>query len=792
MVGILKDRPERPTVFRLAAGVQIVATEDLPPESRDRLDQGEGRFALVRPGARSNALLVDEEIAALVEQFRQSGTIAEMLIRFSQERQRDPQEVLRESFPTLQLLVRQRFLVAADSALADRSESQALDAGDLLDDVLILRPLQRMEDVEVFQVRLTGERFGVLKIGCDGVLSATRRLAHEESMLRFLAGDPGPGVLGIGEREGRDYLLLEWRPGSAASVVADEKRLRGGAGAWRSLLETCCRILQTYSDLHRRGVIHGDVHPRNILIDRQGQITLLDFEDAVLSEPRIDPPRERAGVPIYFEPEYARAVLDGKQPPPASEAGEQYALAALVYELITGVPYLDFDLRWEALLEQIVEDPPSAFSDRGLPSWPAVEAVLMRALSKQPDDRFASVAAMAAALTAAEPSGQPRQSSLPPRCTELEELVRLIAKKAEPNGPWMASDDASSDRTSVNEGSAGVALALYRISCQREEDSLLELADAWIQGATGDVDQMDTSEDLVEASPFFGSAGVHLVDAMISARLDHPDRRAVALDKSHQGVNADACPMDLINGRSSGLLTLCALLDQGDRGAPVDRARLVEMGQEIVDVLWAELEASVPMGENVGYLGMAHGWAGFLYATLQWCRSTGTEPPADLERRLEELADQSLPVGRGLMWPWRLPLGDTRGPRFMPGWCNGSAGYVFLWSTAAKVLGQDSFLELAEGAAWNSWESAQREGSLCCGLVGRAYALLDLFQAKGETQWLDRAHDLARIAVREGVFESDGSEGLFKGQLGLALLAADLQRPDRAWFPFLGPEPGFG
>jgi serine/threonine-protein kinase len=128
----------------------------------------------------------------------------------------------------------------------------------------------------------------------------------------------------------------------------------------------------------------------------------------------------------------------------------------------------------------------------------------------------------------------------------------------------------------------------------------------------------------------------------------------------------------------------------------------------------------------------------------------------------------------------------------MPGWCNGSAGYVFLWTTAAKVLGKDSFLELAEGAAWNSWESAQREGSLCCGLVGRAYALLDLFQAKGETQWLDRAHDLARIAAREGVFESDGSEGLFKGQLGLALLAADLQRPDRAWFPFLGPEPGFG
>ena len=125
----------------------------------------------------------------------------------------------------------------------------------------------------------------------------------------------------------------------------------------------------------------------------------------------------------------------------------------------------------------------------------------------------------------------------------------------------------------------------------------------------------------------------------------------------------------------------------------------------------------------------------------------------------------------------------------MPGWCNGSAGYVFLWTTAARVLGSESYLELAEGAAWNSWESAQRDGSLCCGLVGRAYALLDLFQATGEEIWLDRARDLARIAAREGAFESDHPQGLFKGQLGLALLAADLERPDRAWFPFLGPEP---
>jgi len=186
---------------------------------------------------------------------------------------------------------------------------------------------------------------------------------------------------------------------------------------------------------------------------------------------------------------------------------------------------------------------------------------------------------------------------------------------------------------------------------------------------------------------------------------------------------------------------------------------------------------------------VAHGWAGFLQATLQWSQSAGTPLPEKARMRLEELAAQAVPMGRGLAWPWSLPLGEIRGPRFAAGWCNGSAGYVFLWTMAARALGEESFFELAEGAAWNAWESAQRDGSLCCGLVGRAYALLDLFQATGETIWLKRAQDLGMLAVREGVFDPGYPEGLFQGELGLALLAADLRHPDQSRFPLLIAEP---
>src|ERR1017187_8368600 len=62
----------------------------------------------------------------------------------------------------------------------------------------------------------------------------------------------------------------------------------------------------------------------------------------------------------------------------------------------------------------------------------------------------------------------------------------------------------------------------------------------------------------------------------------------------------------------------------------------------------------------------------------------------------------------------------------MAGWCNGSAGFVFTWTLAHQLLGEARYLELAEKAAWNAWELREGLGNLCCGLVGQAYALLNV------------------------------------------------------------------
>ena len=103
------------------------------------------------------------------------------------------------------------------------------------------------------------------------------------------------------------------------------------------------------------------------------------------------------------------------------------------------------------------------------------------------------------------------------------------------------------------------------------------------------------------------------------------------------------------------------------------------------------------------------------------------------------------------------------------------------------MLVQRAYLDLAYGAAWRSWDAAEPAVTLCCGLAGRAYALLNMYRNTGETRWLDRARDLAMRSAREGNIPAEYPHSLYKGEFGLAVLAADLEQPDQAMMPFFEP-----
>ncbi len=278
-----------------------------------------------------------------------------------------------------------------------------------------------------------------LKIARDGRPSVTAMLINEARVLERLAGIDAPRLLADGTSRGRAYLAMAWCDGVSIAVAAQQ--VRAGRDR-RRLLDLVGRMLDAYARLHRRGVLHGDVHPGNCLVADDGRIVLLDFGNArpIDSSMTVDP--MRAGIPQFHDPQMADALLSGRLPPAATPASEQYAICVLAYLLLTGLQPIDAPAIHDELLRRIIQRPPLPFSARGVSSWPDVEAVIARGLAKAPADRFPDLASLARTFLSAgvPPTVVPLVPDGAQRAFDTAvETVRSLGPSAEPlEHAWFA------------------------------------------------------------------------------------------------------------------------------------------------------------------------------------------------------------------------------------------------------------------------------------------------------------------------------------------------------------------
>lgn len=774
----------------------LVPVNQLHEEVRGQLMCGEGDYALSRPRSRTYARILDPQAAGLLELFRSPSTVVEAVISYSRARRLDPAETLEEAFPLIRDFLNSGLLVGAQSSERQGVE-QSLRPGDLIDGFEVLDCFHLFSDSELYQVRNAAGRFAALKIArVQAGPEWLQAFAREKAILRRLDGTVNPKVVGEGEFEGRPYLLLEWLTGVHATTAAAElRRMRGGR---TQLLRLCRDVLESFARLHAQGVVHADVQPLNVLVAGNGAVKIVDYGFARLADDGAAEEPPRAGVGFYFEPEYAAAFRAGANLPAASAAGEQYALAALVYLLLTGAHYLDFSLDKEEMLRQIEQDAPLPFARRGLAPWPTVEEALARALAKDPHERFPSVLEFARAL-AAENAAEAAETApdvdeaAPERSSIRTNLVDDVLHRIGFSGEVFASGVKTAPTCSVKLGAAGIAYALYRLACARDDAALLSLADAWADKAASHAGGDDafynakldlTPESIGRISPYHTASGVHAVQALISHALGEPASLLAAVEAFVTASRGDCDNLDLTLGRSGTLLICSMLLDV----APGNES-LTRLGGEAMRRLWDEVNTFAPVRDCRRFpcLGMAHGWAGVLYATMRWCRSSGSPPPKALRRRLEELSGCAEAVGRGARWKVynrTRPAEQT----YMSGWCNGSAGHVHLWTLAHETFGDEGYLGQAEQAAWNTWEEPRETNQLCCGLAGRAYALLNLHRHTGDPYWLWRARELAEDAAAAGLGRDEPPDSLYRGEVGVALLLAELSKPEQARMPFFEQE----
>ncbi|MBK9714939.1 MAG: PQQ-binding-like beta-propeller repeat protein [Kouleothrix sp.] len=218
------------------------------------------------------------------------------------------------------------------------------------------------------------------------VVSRLRREAISAARLHH----PNIAILyEFGESGGAPFLAMEYVPGASLRQL-----LGAGPLPAERALPILAQIAEALDYAHNMGIVHRDVKPSNVIVDGADHAMLIDFGLAEMAEDALATADNAVlGTPHYMSPEQAAGRrADGRS--------DQYALAAVAYELLTGLPPFHGRSSTAVIHAHIYElPPPPTERQPSLPS--AINTVLLRGLAKRPEDRYPSAAAFVAALRTA-------------------------------------------------------------------------------------------------------------------------------------------------------------------------------------------------------------------------------------------------------------------------------------------------------------------------------------------------------------------------------------------------------
>ncbi|HEX6011943.1 MAG TPA: phosphotransferase [Geminicoccaceae bacterium] len=299
---------ERPLV--LPPDVVITPITEFEAEARERLGAEADEFALTRVRSRDTSKIIGPGAAELLRRFREPTTFVQAVAALSRARSEDAERLLDVAAPLVIQLIASGMLVPADAAAPERTTA-SLTAGADAVGFEVVRCVQILEDSEVYLARHPAHGFAAVKLAREGYRAIVEpQLAREAAVLRRLDGKAGPPLLGAGDMGDRPYLAVGWCHGIDAAAAAVEARELGDPAALLALLGG---IAAAYAALHAQGVLHGDVHPRNLLVDGWGKVTPIDFGLARLAD-EPDAANLRGGATFYTDPGFAAAVMAGRAP----------------------------------------------------------------------------------------------------------------------------------------------------------------------------------------------------------------------------------------------------------------------------------------------------------------------------------------------------------------------------------------------------------------------------------------------------------------------------------------------
>ncbi len=233
------------------------------------------------------------------------------------------------------------------------------------------------------------DRYVAIKVLPRQLAESPEFIGRFQQEARTIANLEHPHILPVhdyGESDGITYLAMRYFDAGTL-----KNRLRSGSLSLAEVDRLFAQLAEALAYAHAHGVVHRDLKPANVLVDAQDNVFLTDFGIAKLLEgsSHFTATGAMVGTPAYMSPEQ---VLGQK----VDQRSDIYSLGIILYQMVTGREPFEADTPLAVALKHVNEPLP-------LPSAvkpgvaPAIERVILKALAKNPDDRFATAADFLAA-----------------------------------------------------------------------------------------------------------------------------------------------------------------------------------------------------------------------------------------------------------------------------------------------------------------------------------------------------------------------------------------------------------
>src|SRR2546425_1824684 len=219
--------------------------------------------------------------------------------------------------------------------------------------------------------------------GDDQFVERFRREAKNAASLSH------PNIVSIydrGEAEGTYYIAMEYLDGRSLKELIVAR----GPAPIHLAVDYARQILAAIRFAHRHGIVHRDIKPHNVLVDGEGRLKVTDFGIARAGASQMTEAGSIIGTAQYLSPEEAKGA-------PVDQTSDLYSVGVVLYELLTGVVPFSGDTPVEIAMKHLSSSPEAPSTKRAeIPR--DLDLVVLRALAKDPADRYQSAEEMDADL----------------------------------------------------------------------------------------------------------------------------------------------------------------------------------------------------------------------------------------------------------------------------------------------------------------------------------------------------------------------------------------------------------